>query len=561
MQWRYEIDVVTDFLLVRRGRRSRRRKRRTSSGFCVLIMEGEGCSVCGEGRLTLDPVYGVIACDVCGRVVNEMETQLASKHQMGHVMERGGTFVAAEDTGAIAAGGVSIYGDGSAANLHRNFINRQEMNKMEVMKTMRRITSVLRVPTEKVRDVKFMLESVLENEWGQGRWIEILVGACIYIAIRQSQLPLTLLEVAATVDCNVVELAQMYQRVLKALEIDLPDTDLVVFLDRAISTLSTVKLGKDMTRQLSKQGGLLLECAREWFISTGRRPLPVVAAVLALILDANQIDVNFDEVVRELYSNNETSKARLKELQEALVGVGKNLPWGQDITVKTLRRHMPFLLQYLEMDMKCKKKRKSSVLTSISTEGITMTSNSKQKDVHHAKRLQTGTEVSLVAELQEQAMSSEQYRTMPSSEGKAGSIRPPPSDQEAHTPEQPTSVELQLLRVMKMKQAEWEALPPSFLASREARNRRCAKISAAKDRISKAKKMLITQVPKKRNEPLTSIPRNEVPVDTSEHPKVAPPGSSGQESEVSIDWEDLLIEYLILGGVKLLCEMEGEGKF
>jgi transcription factor IIIB subunit 2 len=242
MQWRYEIDVVTDFLLVRRGRRSRRRKRRTSSGFCVLIMEGEECSVCGEGRLTLDPVYGVIACDVCGRVVNEMETQLASKHQMGHVMERGGTFVAAEDTGAIAAGGVSIYGDGSAANLHRNFINRQELNKvgfpwtysastttntikenfrvsccvmkfggwklvlvclqgeifsqMEVMKTMRRITSVLRVPTEKVRDVKFMLESVLENEWGQGRWIEILVGACIYIAIRQSQLPLTLLEVA-----------------------------------------------------------------------------------------------------------------------------------------------------------------------------------------------------------------------------------------------------------------------------------------------------------------------------------------------------------------------------
>jgi hypothetical protein len=130
MQWRYEIDVVTDFLLVRRGRRSRRRKRRTSSGFCVLIMEGEECSVCGEGRLTLDPVYGVIACDVCGRVVNEMETQLASKHQMGHVMERGGTFVAAEDTGAIAAGGVSVYGDGSAANLHRNFINRQEMNKV-----------------------------------------------------------------------------------------------------------------------------------------------------------------------------------------------------------------------------------------------------------------------------------------------------------------------------------------------------------------------------------------------------------------------------------------------
>ncbi len=41
--------------------------------------------------------------------------------------------------------------------------------------------------------------------------------------------------------------------------------------------VSEQKLGKDMARQLSKQGGLLLECAREWFISTGRRPLPVSA--------------------------------------------------------------------------------------------------------------------------------------------------------------------------------------------------------------------------------------------------------------------------------------------
>jgi hypothetical protein len=69
--------------------------------------------------------------------------------------------------------------------------------------------------------------------------------------------------------------------------------------------------------------------------------------------------------------------------------------------------------------------------------------------------------------------------------------------------------------------------------------------------------MLVTQVPKKRNEPLTSIPRNEVPVDTSEHPKVAPPGSSGQETEVSIDWEDLLIEYLILGGADMRMLEDG----
>ncbi|CAM6045910.1 unnamed protein product [Sphagnum compactum] len=52
---------------------------------------------------------------------------------------------------------------------------------------------------------------------------------------------------------------------------------------------------------------------------------------------------------------------------------------------------MPFLLQYLEMGMKCKRKRKSAVLTSAAmTEEITVTlKSSNQKDVCCSKRLQT----------------------------------------------------------------------------------------------------------------------------------------------------------------------------
>ena len=68
----------------------------------------------------------------------------------------------------------------------------------DVMNKMKEIGAILRVPHEKVEDVKFMLERLLEGEWGQGRWIEVLVGACIYVAIRQSRLPLTLVEVAVS---------------------------------------------------------------------------------------------------------------------------------------------------------------------------------------------------------------------------------------------------------------------------------------------------------------------------------------------------------------------------
>lgn len=68
----------------------------------------------------------------------------------------------------------------------------------DVMNKMKEITAILQVPMDKVEDVKFMLERLLEGEWGQGRWIEVLVGACTYVAIRQSNLPLTLVEVAVS---------------------------------------------------------------------------------------------------------------------------------------------------------------------------------------------------------------------------------------------------------------------------------------------------------------------------------------------------------------------------
>jgi len=70
--------------------------------------------------------------------------------------------------------------------------------QIDVMKKMKEICGILRVPHNREEDVQFMLEQLLEGEWGQGRWICILIGACIYIAIRQSHLPLTLMEVAVS---------------------------------------------------------------------------------------------------------------------------------------------------------------------------------------------------------------------------------------------------------------------------------------------------------------------------------------------------------------------------
>lgn len=473
----------------------------------------------------MDSVYGILACDNCGRVFDDVETYLGSHHQAGHVLERGGTYVKPGEDGSLAACGL-------AGPLLHSSANRDEMNRREVMKKMKEITAVLRVPHERVEDVKFMLERLLDGEWGQGRWIEVLVGACIYVAIRQSRLPLTLVEVASSVDCGIVELGRMYRRVLDSLELELPETDPVVFLERAIASLAKTKgIERDFIRKMSKQGGLLLECSQQWFITTGRRPLPVVAAVITLVADANQIKLNLDDVVREVYSHPRTSRMRLTELKEALVGVGQKLPWGKDITLKTLDKHLPFLLQFLETDMKRAKKRKGSnpqmpPSKISSTSSVELGPSCTRQDVE-SHDLNSQKSVS-AWDKSEEGTSTSGRRFLVDSR----------------------SVELKLVQALKRKEVDWQAWPKSFLASEGAHSRRCNKIRAAMERILKAKRGLLSRLGNAHSKPFQTLSPsalNATGVDSSRAKKrrVDPP----QEKKSELDWEDLVIEYLLLRGV------------
>ncbi|KAG0591148.1 hypothetical protein KC19_1G153700 [Ceratodon purpureus] len=494
-------------------------------------MAADTCEACGVGTVVMDTVYGIMACDSCGRVFDDVETFLGAHHQAGHVMERGGTFVKSTDTGALAACGLG-------GSLFRT-ANRENVNRRDVMNKMKEIGAILRVPHEKVEDVKFMLERLLEGEWGQGRWIEVLVGACIYVAIRQSRLPLTLVEVASSVDCGIVELGRMYRRVLESLELELPETDPFVFMERAISSLALSKgIDRDLTRVMSKQGSLLLECSQQWFIITGRRPLPVVAAVLALVAEANQIKFDFDDVVREVYSHPRTSRMRLTELKEALVGVGQKLPWGKDITVKTLDKHLPFLLKFLESDMKRAKKKSCSVSL-----------------LPLPQRQHTRSPTKLESSYAQKGVESHKSNMQPSASDCISSAKGTSATgrQSGLFLEDGRSVELKLVEALKRKEVEWQAWPKSFLVGADAHCRRRGKIRAAMERIRLAKQGLLLRVDNNQPKSSLPVPSSDSKLRDAERSRAkrrkVDSGLSLQKIKRELDWEDLVIEYLLLRGV------------
>ena len=87
----------------------------------AAIMAADTCQACGLGTVSMDSVYGIMACDNCGRVFDDVETYLGAHHQAGHVMERGGTFVKSSETGALAVCGLggSVFRSGSRDDVNK----------------------------------------------------------------------------------------------------------------------------------------------------------------------------------------------------------------------------------------------------------------------------------------------------------------------------------------------------------------------------------------------------------------------------------------------------------
>eukprot|EP00249_Psilotum_nudum_P019560 c27316_g1_i2 orf=207-1946(+) len=564
-------------------------------------MEADNCRGCGANSVLFDAASGVRACDSCGLVKEDTSFESAAVFNEGG--EYQGTFVAHSDTGVLAATLLSSRKDRKRqwAHVGHGFLDRREHKRLYVLKKASLMSSLLRLPKERVHEVTHMLEIATGGEWGLGRWIDVLVGACIYITARQNRLPLSKVEVAEVVGCDVGELGRMFNRVLDVMDLTLPDVDPHIFLQRTISTFPPfAKLEKDMSQKLSRQGRLLLYFAHQRFITTGRHPLPVIAAVLMIVAEANQVKVGLDELSKELHIHNYTARLRLKELQESLIDVGQRLPWGKDITVKTFNRHLPFIVKYLETKMRVQNKESTAISetlqhqdwpieenilqdnlkliefsvdsheetakhwhikNSIDPKGITDQSSGLHDDpsngmMHAAQQGVRGVDFE-----KNEALAIVEYNG-----GLSGSIIP----EYVHKPGGVTDK-----RIIKKGSAgdkcrrlescdmdehqqcwtnsgwlEWGGLPPSFRASQVARFRRLAKMDSAKRRITLVRQDLAKKIctrPFLENTVST--------VNTMEQRLAIFSSSFNNGTDEEIDSEDLIIEYLLLHGIAFLLSI------
>ncbi|XP_057821910.2 plant-specific TFIIB-related protein PTF2 isoform X2 [Cryptomeria japonica] len=541
------------------------------------------CDRCGEKAVTTDVITGIVVCESCGCVKEDSAFTAAWDAATG---EGFGNFVSATDTGARASRLYSTRRNGRWVHSAGEY-DYHERKQAIALKKLMEFTSLLRLPAERVNEVKYMVEKLTQGQWGAGRWFEILIGACIYVIVRQSHLPLTIIEVAVIINCNVSELGRMYNRVLKFLDIKLPDVDLFIFLERVITSFSLFS---------------------------------IVAAILAFIAEVNEVNVGLEDISKELNVPMHTCKLRYKEIQESLVRVGQSLPWGKDITTKTVVRHAFFLLQYMEIKANAKSRGKESIskdkecpkrarigtdkTVSLSFEvklspirpcttskdlaiekhsmlslekaqygmHVDMTGNPQMDEQHSRPCLRTGDtndtsmfkdtfESKLSAKslasiygqfLQELPLTREKVLTNEDNiKRRQQNIMVQSQGCEHNTlvkypgrstlPQEKISMQ-QLLNT----QEDSDALPPSFVASVEARARRCDKINAAKLRINEVKKSISKYLCWKDNAGQSYEEQIKDKLRQTSALSLLSKKRKRKNEKSGIDWEDYIIECLLL---------------
>ncbi|KAJ0981891.1 hypothetical protein J5N97_010146 [Dioscorea zingiberensis] len=241
------------------------------------------CTSCGEGRIVTDPDSSARVCDTCG------------------VVHCGDDFVA------------DVFmadGQPTATLVHSvgDFSNR-ERRQYHARALFSDVSSHLGLSTHRAADAQRIASDASD---GRFPLIPAVAAASSYIAARQHCLPLPLAEAADAVNEDPRRIARVASKLSCRLDLPCPPPiDPSLSLSRALRASPVFSaLDRWKSEEIIGQGRFLIQCTTKWFLSTGRQPLPLVAAVASFVSEINNIEASISDIANEIHAGVSTSKHR-----------------------------------------------------------------------------------------------------------------------------------------------------------------------------------------------------------------------------------------------------------
>ena len=163
--------------------------------------------------------------------------------------------------------------------------------------------------------------------------IDILVGACVYAASRKLHVPILLADVAMAINCKEHTLFGVSTKLQSTMKLELPALDLQELLLKSIGILKNAGVAMEghsktsaFMKGLKRRSISLLKFCESKFLTTGKKPLPVVAAIIFKCLKCTRRedytedleDLTLDQVGEALSCSSNTAEYRVKDIQSCL---------------------------------------------------------------------------------------------------------------------------------------------------------------------------------------------------------------------------------------------------
>ena len=219
----------------------------------------------------------------------------------------------------------------------------------ESYEALHNLASKLGIGRKYLESMKALLHNSMAKHWKRARSGQLLAAVVVYTVARQESLPLTLLDIAKVVNCDVFKLGRIYRRI-ERLSSDVRCERVLepmLLLERDCSRLAIPDASRRAVLRHATTISNMMQ--RDW-INTGRQPAASAAAALRISLEVNNISMPLKELCKSLDCSEYTVDQRYKEAMQRLLEMGQQLlPYGNVIKRRNLKAYVPQILTQIEL--------------------------------------------------------------------------------------------------------------------------------------------------------------------------------------------------------------------
>ncbi|XP_069039160.1 transcription factor IIIB 50 kDa subunit [Lepisosteus oculatus] len=305
------------------------------------MASGGSCPDCGSSNVVDDALYSQsqLVCADCGSVLSEgLLTTTRSEEQYSTEVR---------------------YSESTAVE------KQPSRNQIKGLQRVRTLCRVLSLPPR----VEDFAQALFKQAYTHPAFLhvslekkELLAGCCVLVSCRQQDWPVTMGTISSLLQADPTLMGKVYMEMMNVLNLQTPSVSLTDLVQGhcnsfQLSSHAIPEQLRESATQLSDWAVKLVELAGEAWLSTGRRPVPILTAATYLAwLSLRPCPA------RHRISLSKFCKLagvplpppavkRVSELRHTLCRLGKELPWlnGSQLDSRTVVNHGKDILKYRQI--------------------------------------------------------------------------------------------------------------------------------------------------------------------------------------------------------------------